>query len=111
MKTYIGTRGPHGAIVTIHDGDRVTGLHMRLDLKSHSPSGYEWGYLGSGPAQLALAILADHLGTENRLAVQLHQLFKMEVIACLQHDAFRLTAHDVSVWVRRALRGRAMVAG
>ena len=26
----------------------------------HSPTGFEWGYLGSGPADLALSLLADH---------------------------------------------------
>ena len=28
----------------------------------HSPSGFCWGYHGSGPADLALAILANHFG-------------------------------------------------
>ena len=28
-----------------------------LVLRRHSPTGFEWGYGGSGPAQLALAIL------------------------------------------------------
>lgn len=28
----------------------------------HSPTGYNWGYLGSGPADLALSLLADALG-------------------------------------------------
>jgi len=27
----------------------------RSDLRNHSPNGFEWGYSGSGPAQLALA--------------------------------------------------------
>jgi len=34
-------------------------LPMRLDLVNHSPSGFEWSYGGSGPAQLALTLLAD----------------------------------------------------
>ena len=33
-------------------------LDCRYDLFSASPSGFEWGYGGSGPAQLAIAILA-----------------------------------------------------
>ena len=28
----------------------------------HSPTGFEWGFSGSGPAQLALALLLDHTG-------------------------------------------------
>lgn len=30
----------------------------------HSPDGFSWGYLGSGPAELARCILWDHLGHE-----------------------------------------------
>jgi len=34
---------------------------MRLEIRKHS-DGFEWNYSGSGPAQLALAILADFIG-------------------------------------------------
>ena len=57
MKRYEGRREGYAVIVTV-DGRR---LNPRLDLWNHSPTGFEWGYGGSGPAQLALAILADHL--------------------------------------------------
>ena len=57
-------------------------LPMRLDLYNHSPTGFEWGYGGSGPAQLALAILADVLEDDDR-AVQLHQQFKWRAIASI----------------------------
>jgi len=30
----------------------------------HSPTGFEWGYGGSGPADLARSIMWDHLGKE-----------------------------------------------
>jgi uncharacterized protein (DUF2249 family) len=33
-------------------------LPIRYDLRNHSPDGGEWGYHGSGPAQLSLALLA-----------------------------------------------------
>lgn len=39
-------------------------LLPRLDLSNHSPSGLSWGYHGSGPAQTALAILADCIGDD-----------------------------------------------
>src|SRR5262245_28326025 len=57
-------------------------LRLRLDLDNHSPTGFEWGYGGSGPAQLALAILADTLHDDAR-ALHLHQHFKWRVIAKL----------------------------
>lgn len=46
---------------------------------NHSPHGYEWGYGGSGPAQLALAILLT--ATDEEHAVKLHQDFKKEFVA------------------------------
>ena len=42
-------------LVTV-DGDPVD-WRASLALRSHSPPGPAWGYGGSGPAQLALAIL------------------------------------------------------
>jgi hypothetical protein len=34
-------------------------LPPRLDLAHCNPAGYAWGYVGSAPAQLSLALLAD----------------------------------------------------
>ena len=62
MKQYEGRRTGRGVEVTV-DG---VPLNPRLDLRNHSPTGLEWGYCGSGPAQLALAILADHTGDPQR---------------------------------------------
>ncbi len=44
--------------------------------------GFAWGYLGSGPAQLALAILADYLRDDNT-ALAHYQAFKEKVIGKL----------------------------
>ena len=67
----------------VEHGD-ARGLPHRLDLANHS-AGFEWGYGGSGPSQLALAILADALDHDN-LAQKLHQQFKWRVIAPLPRD-------------------------
>lgn len=61
-------------------------LDPRLDLQNHSPSGFSWGYGGSGPAQLALAILADFLNDDQR-ALALYQHFKFILISRLDRDA------------------------
>ena len=84
-KTYIGT--PHRdsvsgqSLVTVCDGQKSEPLPLRLDLFNHSPTGFSWGYGGSGPAQLALALLADALGDDDRV-IRLHQCFKFKVVAC-----------------------------
>jgi hypothetical protein len=46
---------------------------------NHSPDGFAWGYNGSGPAQLALAILLRH--TDSDTALRLHQHFKQDFVA------------------------------
>jgi hypothetical protein len=60
MKRYEGSRTWNATLVTVDSNP----LNLRLDLRNHSPSGFEWGYGGSGPAQLALALLADCLGDD-----------------------------------------------
>ena len=92
MKQYAGRRQGHAAIVTV-DGRP---LNPRLDLWNHSPTGFEWGYGGSGPAQLALAILADHLGNDEP-AFNFHHRFKWEVTAKLPIRAWTLTSQEIDL--------------
>jgi hypothetical protein len=79
---YHGWRDQNG-IAHVEADDRP--LELRLDLGDHSPTGFEWGYGGSGPAQLALALLADALG-DDALALRLHQRFKWKSIAPIPRD-------------------------
>lgn len=102
-----------GAIIT------VDGQPLRHVVR-HSPTGMEWGYGGSGPADLALSILADYLSRAGRevrvrqmpeavpgpkvieqLADMLHQDFKADVIATLPHSGWRLTGEQVAAWLVR----------
>jgi hypothetical protein len=95
MKHYSGRREGYAVIVMV-DGCR---LNPRFDLSNHSPTGFEWGYAGSGPAQLALAVLADHCKDDER-ALNFHQRFKWAVIAELPCKEWILTSDDIE----RALR-------
>lgn len=89
MKVYEGARFLEGAMVTV-DGRR---LDPRYDLAKLSPTGFEWTYEGAGPAQLALALLADHLG-DDRKALATYQSFMRELVAKLD-NSWRLTAADI----------------
>jgi Family of unknown function (DUF6166) len=84
-KTYIGVPRRESVtgqpVVTVCDGQKCQPLSLRLDLVNHSPTGFSWGHGGSGPAQLALALLANALADDDR-AVRLHQEFKFKVVAC-----------------------------
>ena len=90
MKTYEGRREGYAVLVTVNDRP----LNPRLDLWNHSPTGFEWGYCGSGPAQLALALLADHLQNHLR-ALALYQDFKWKVVAGLPRDEWTLNGDDI----------------
>lgn len=80
MSTYMGTRLGEVTDVTV-DGEP---LDPRLDLRALSENGFEWGYVGSGPYQLALAILAHELG--ERRALGNYRSFCENTIARLKQD-------------------------
>ena len=76
-------------------GAQVEGLppqHVR-----HSPTGYEWGYGGSGPADLALNILRAFTSEEE--ADQLYQEFKWDVIASLPRVGGTIEGRAVQAWL------------
>lgn len=54
-------------------------------IHNHSPDGFNWGYAGSGPAQLALAIMLELTGRPNG-----YQDFKWNVIATLPQTDFEI---------------------
>lgn len=53
-------------------------IEKSLKVQDHSPTGFEWGYWGSGPSQLALAICMEFMPVEE--ALNRYQKFKQEVI-------------------------------
>jgi hypothetical protein len=89
MKLYRGGRSLDGAVVTV-DGKP---LSPRYDLKRLSATGFEWTYEGAGPAQLALAMLADHLGDDAR-ALALYERFMARVVAELD-NSWELNSADI----------------
>ncbi len=96
MKRYHGTRTPTGPAVWIEDGPM---LQMLPHIVVHSPTGLNWGYGGSGPADLALSLLTDATG-HRPLAESLHQDFKWAVVAALP-DEWTLTRQEILDWVRQ----------
>jgi hypothetical protein len=104
MTTYQGWRDAVTGTAYVSVDGRP--LDLRLDLDNHSPTGFEWGYGGSGPAQLALALLADALG-DDQLALRLHQPFKWRVIAKLERDAdWKMTGDAVRFVAHKLARER-----
>lgn len=83
MKFYTGTKGCTDA--RIYENGEMRVLDPRRDLCDHSPDGFAWGYGGSGPAQLALAICADALRDDQR-ALRVYQAFKWNVVSFWKQD-------------------------
>ena len=110
-KTYTGYRlpGQHGAadqgIVTVHqEGQPPRPLDPRFDLRRHTDS-LNWGYGGSGPAQLALALAADVLG-DDALAQEVHQRLKASLVAGLPQDGWSLDEAQLCLAIAAIQRQR-----
>jgi len=95
---YAGVRTREGCVVYVFHPGQAEPLahHVR-----HSPTGFEWGYHGSGPADLAFSILAHYAGVE--LAEEVYQDFKGQVVARLPHLAWVLTADEVERTIQHIL--------
>jgi hypothetical protein len=124
MKNFCGQRNAKGEarVLVLEPGQKSRLLAIRLDLYNHSPDGFEWGYGGSGPAQLALAILADVLKAPFRKhrsswwdekdddpcmrAVRLHQEFKRKFIAGLDRDQpWTISEQAVQMFIKQEESG------
>lgn len=103
-------------------------LDPRLSIVNHSPTGFAWGYWGSGPAQLAFALIADALASQAMIkdfipsdvekAVRraanpsLYQEFKQRVVGAWRQDAaFEITDAEVLAHVERIERDLQIVHG
>ncbi len=81
-------------------------------LWNHSPDGFNWGYHGSGPAQLALAICLK-LTRDKTVSLRLYQEFKRRVLAALIQADFDVCFEwDLSrAWLWRILPVGALEEG
>ena len=76
--TYRGERG-RGATWRVFRDHRPLSPKVSQKVRNHSPTGFSWGFGGSGPAQLALALLLDVLDRDE--AQLRYQAFKWDVVA------------------------------
>src|ERR1700676_5823260 len=72
--------------IVVNGKGKTLDLEASLKIVNHSPTGFCWGYAGSGPAQLAFAILLDHFNGDVVRAKALYMDFKFKVIARLPMD-------------------------
>lgn len=94
---YHGIRTGASCFVWRDDGSGDVGeLDARHDVRNHSPDGFEWGYGGSGPAQLALALTLDVLGGDVARARLIYQEVKWRIVGRLPHESWQLRASDLA---------------
>lgn len=94
MKTYAGVRLNERLGVSVtEDGGWPKPLRH---YSRHSPDGFAWGYSGSGPSDLALAILTDAVGGER--AETCYTTFRDAHVARWS-DRWEITEAQVVDWV------------
>jgi hypothetical protein len=99
QKVYRGFR--FEAVVVVMVGPYRLDPGPSLKVWNHSPTGFEWGYGGSGPAQLALAILLDVTG-DAELAQDHYQRFKAQHVAGWG-SSWSITEAEVRAWLADGL--------
>lgn len=68
-------------------------------IQNLSTDGFSWGYIGSGPSQLSLALLVD-TGLETSRALLLHNLFLWRVVSGWDIDGgWKITTEEICQWV------------
>jgi Family of unknown function (DUF6166) len=81
--------------VFVISNGQVRPLPPRNDLRNHSPDGFSWGYSGSGPAQLSLAMLMQVFQDWSRVQ-PIYQIFKERFVARIpQHANWTADGADV----------------
>ena len=100
---FLGKRTAHGCkvyrIYENMDIQEINPTRSRM-VYDHSPTGFEWGYGGSGPAQLALALLLETTDDE-KLSSLLYQAFKNDMITRMHHTCWAIDTELIQKWIKQ----------
>jgi hypothetical protein len=96
---YQGYRDATGAHVLKNDLPLSPAKSMKVRLHADA---FEWGYAGSGPAQLALALLLEE-GVSPELAITLHQRLKFYTVVHLKKDEWSITGTQIGDWFKQEM--------
>jgi len=112
MKIYLGFRNDGNIKVTVtesylpgNQGKVFGSINSGINVPTtknlehrvfHSPDGFNWGYGGSGPADLARSILWDYLGRKPEAF--LYQEFKRDFVSKWGNEWF-ITNKEIKQWI------------
>jgi len=105
--TYYGTKKEIGHCEVFVKEEHVSGAYVNYEIEHverHSPDGFQWGYGGSGPADLALSILTDYCKRfkfDESIPEKYYQKFKKDFIAS-SPDELNVTSDDIKEWLKNA---------
>jgi hypothetical protein len=85
-------------IILSRNSDGKVTANVQHKWKAHSPDGFEWGYGGSGPADLALNILLK-FGLSRERAWTLHQDFKWHFVAKVPKSGATISVAEIEAWL------------
>lgn len=114
---YIAIPIKHNGLILRRDENGVSTNVPHLIIE-HSPTGYEFGYGGSGPADLALnvvEVLLRHIGYEGprmpcldgscfQMAWSMHHDFKWRFLCAVQRSGATIPYADMIDWVKGGLQ-------
>ena len=97
---FRGKKVEYERIVEIEQNGSVTPFPLKpsLEIADHSPDGFNWGYTGSGTAQLALGILYEVTG-DAELARSYYQFFKADHVS-RWGERWEMSESEVCRWLR-----------
>lgn len=84
-------------------GIPMSNIHQRI--VRHSPTGFDWGYRGAGPNDLALNILL-HFGMSQSQAKTYCRDFMEAFIALMPVEGGTISASTVSEWIASRTEGK-----
>ena len=99
MKTYKIKRRSYGmSRVEVKVYTNLLDWYELKHICTHSPDGFEFGYAGSGPADLALSILVDVYGDIRQVGTPRYQQFKEDIISTKKDWYWEITEEEIRMW-------------
>tara|TARA_Y100000310_G_C20614302_1_gene779779 strand:+ start:685 stop:1068 length:384 start_codon:yes stop_codon:yes gene_type:complete len=100
-RTYHGFRNMNKVpIVSFTYGENSAEIltpEKSWEINKYSPDGFEWGYSGSGPRQLALALLLEHYN--KKIAKKLSLEFLKNVVSFFDEENWLMSEEDICAFV------------